>query len=65
MATALQDDEERAGVVINRLVQGNLSPIELITLDDSTDALQPPSSSVNVSHQPSEATNLEQIVTLL
>ena len=58
-----EDEEERAGVVSNGLVQSNLCPIELITLDDSTDALQPPSSSVNVSHQPSEATNPEKIVT--
>ena len=62
------------GVVSNGLVQSNVSPIELITLDDDpTDsltlltaarsALQPPSSSLNIRHRPSEATNLEPIVT--
>ena len=63
MATALQDEEERERVVSAWLVQANLCPIELVTLDDSTDTLQPPSSSVNVRPQPSEATNLETIVT--
>ena len=63
MATAWQDEEERERVVSAWLVQANLCPIELVTLDDSTDTLQPPSSSVNVRPQPSEATNLETIVT--
>ena len=65
MAAALQAEEERAGVVSDRLVQSNLSPIEIITLDDSTDAptLQPPSSPLNFRHQPLEATSQTTIAT--
>ena len=69
MPPALQD------VVSHGLVQSNVSPIEVITLDDNdpTDnptlltaarsPLQPPFSSLNIRHRPSEATNLEPIVT--
>ena len=65
MAAALQDEENRAVEVSDRLVQSNLSPIEIITLDDSTDAptLQPPSSPLNVRHQPLKATNQTPIAT--
>ena len=68
MPPALQD------VVNHGLVQSNVSPIEVITLDDDpTDdstllnaarsPLQPPFFSLNIRHRPSEATNLEPIVT--
>ena len=63
VATALQAEEERAGEASNRLVQSNLSPIEIITLYDSTDALKPLSSSLAIRHQPSEATNQTPIAT--
>ena len=65
VAAALQDEENRAVEVSDRLVQSNLSPIEIITLDDSTDAptLQPPSSPLNVRHQPLKATNQTPIAT--